>query len=52
MWKKFKRFSDLVWLRIYLIYSWVIPDMILELLGLDYILWLEIISLRKELEDD
>lgn len=52
MWKKFKRFSNRVWLIIYVIYSWVIPDMILELLGLDYILWLEIVSLRKELEDD
>lgn len=50
--KKFKRFINRVWLRIYVICSWVIPDMILELLGLDYILWLEIVSLRKELEDD
>lgn len=52
MWKKFARFVDRAWLRVYVIFSWVIPDMLLELLGLDYILWLEILSLRKELEDD
>ena len=52
MWKKFARFVDLAWLRIYVIMCWVIPDIILELFGLDYSLWLEIRRLKEELEHD
>lgn len=48
MWAKFERLINLIWLEIFIIVSWVIPDMLLELLGLDYILWLEIVKLRKE----
>lgn len=45
---KIKRFGNRIWLMIFVIVSWVIPDLILELLGLDYILWLEIVKLREE----
>lgn len=48
MWAKLERLVNLVWLKIFVIVSWVIPDMLLELLGLDYILWLEIVKLREE----
>lgn len=48
MWAKLERLVNLIWLRIFVIVGWVIPDMLLELLGLDYILWLEIIKLREE----
>lgn len=45
---KIKRFGNRIWLMIFVIVSWVIPDLFLELLGLDYILWLEIVKLREE----
>lgn len=48
MWAKFERLINRIWLKIFVIVSWVIPDMLLELLGLDYILWLEIVKLREE----
>lgn len=48
MWAKFERLINCIWLKIFVIVSWVIPDMLLELLGLDYILWLEIVKLREE----
>lgn len=48
MWAKLEHFVNLVWLKIFVIVSWVIPDLILELLGIDYILWLEIVKLRED----
>lgn len=45
---KIQHLSNRIWLRIFVIVSWVIPDLILELLGLDYILWLEVVKLREE----
>ena len=47
MWAKLERLVNLIWLKIFVIVSWVIPDLILELLGLDYILWLEITKARE-----
>lgn len=45
---KIQHAGNRIWLMIFVIVSWVIPDLILELLGLDYILWLEIVKLREE----
>lgn len=48
MWAKLERLVNIIWLKIFVIVSWVIPNLILELLGLDYILWLEIKKSRED----